>query len=59
MLVTLSEMKTNDTIENVLDRLNDMREELLSIERAIERIQATEWRNGSGKSRLRKLKVQP
>jgi archaellum component FlaC len=29
-----------DSIEDVLDRLSDMREELLSLERAIERIEA-------------------
>jgi hypothetical protein len=32
---------------------------LLVIERSIERIFATEPRNGSGKSRPRKLKIQP
>jgi predicted translin family RNA/ssDNA-binding protein len=52
-------MKTSDNIEKVLDKLNDIREELLSIERSIERIFATERRNGSGKSRPRKLKIQP
>jgi hypothetical protein len=36
-----------DSIENVLDRLSDMREELLSLERAIERIEAKR-RDGSG-----------
>jgi len=33
-------MKAKDSIENVLDRLSDMREELLSIERSVERIEA-------------------
>ena len=32
--------KAIDSIEDVLDTLNDMREELLSVERAIERIEA-------------------
>ena len=35
-----------DSIEDVLDRLSDMREELLSLERAIERIEAKR-RDGS------------
>jgi predicted translin family RNA/ssDNA-binding protein len=35
-----------DSIEDVLDRLSDMREELLSLERAIERIEAKQ-REGS------------
>jgi hypothetical protein len=52
-------MKSTYKIEKVLDRLSDMREELLLIERSIERIFATERRKGSGKSRQRKLKIQP
>jgi hypothetical protein len=36
-----------DSIEDVLDRLSDMREELLSLERAIERIEAKRC-EGSG-----------
>jgi hypothetical protein len=43
-------VKTSDTIEKVLDRLNDMREELLSIERSIERIEAVKRPNDSEKS---------
>jgi pilus assembly protein TadC len=38
--------KAMDSIEDVLDRLSDMREELLSLERAIERIEAKR-RDGS------------
>jgi hypothetical protein len=34
-------MKAIDSIEDVLDRLNVIREELLSLERAIERIEAS------------------
>jgi hypothetical protein len=41
-------MKAADSIEYVLDKLNDIREELLSLERAIERIQASR-RDSSGK----------
>jgi hypothetical protein len=52
-------MKSTYKIEKVLDRLSDMREELLLIERSIERIFATERRKGSGQSRQRKLKIQP
>jgi len=37
-----------DTIEKVLDKLNDMREELLSVERSIERIEAAKRRGKSG-----------
>jgi hypothetical protein len=33
-------MKATDSIERVLDRLSDIREELLSLERSIERIEA-------------------
>jgi hypothetical protein len=40
-------MKAIDSIEDVLDRLSDMREELLSLERAVERIEAKR-RDGSG-----------
>ena len=52
-------MKKGDTIEKVLDRLSDMREELLSIERSIERIQAAQRPDGRDKSRPRTLKIQP
>jgi hypothetical protein len=52
-------VKISYSVEEILDRLNEMREELLVIERSIERIFATEPRNGSGKSRPRKLKIQP
>jgi hypothetical protein len=52
-------MKSTYTIEKVLDRLNDIREELLLIERSIERVFETERRKSSGKSRPRKLKIQP
>ena len=41
-------MKPKDNIEHILDRLSDIREELLSLERAIERIEATR-RDGSRK----------
>ena len=40
-------MKAKDSIEHVLDRLNDIREELLSLERELERIEAMR-RDGSG-----------
>jgi predicted translin family RNA/ssDNA-binding protein len=39
-----------DSIDNVLDRLSDMREEILSIERSIERISASQQRDGSRRS---------
>jgi hypothetical protein len=52
-------VKITYSAEKILDRLNDIREELLLIERSIERIFATERRKGSGKSRPRKLKIQP
>jgi hypothetical protein len=52
-------VKITYSVEKILDRLNDIREELLLIERSIERIFATERRKGSGKSRQRKLKIQP
>jgi hypothetical protein len=52
-------VKPSYDIEKILDRLNDMREELLLIERSIERIFATERRKRSGKLRPRKLKIQP
>jgi hypothetical protein len=57
-------MKSTYTIEKVLDRLNDIREELLLeelllIERSIDRVFETERRKSSGKSRPRKLKIQP
>ena len=51
-------MKPGDTIENLLERLNCTREELLSIERSMERIFAAEQRNGSGKTRPRKVKIE-
>jgi hypothetical protein len=41
-------MKPKDNIEHILDRLSDIREELLSLERAIERIEAAR-RDGAGK----------
>jgi hypothetical protein len=34
-------MKPTDSIEDILDRLSDIREEVLSLERALERIQAS------------------
>jgi hypothetical protein len=40
-------MKAISSIEYVLDRLSDMREQLLSLERAIERMEAKR-RDGSG-----------
>jgi hypothetical protein len=43
-------MKAADSIEYVLDKLNDIREELLSLERAIERIEARR-REDSGEPR--------
>jgi hypothetical protein len=52
-------VKSTYSIEKVLDRLNDIREELLLMERSIERIFATQRRKGSGKARPRKLKIQP
>jgi hypothetical protein len=42
-------MKAKDNLESVLDSLNRIREELLSLERAIERIQASR-RDGSDES---------
>jgi len=42
-----------DTIDSLLDRLSDMREEVLAIERSLERIQAAkleQGKNGSGKN---------
>jgi hypothetical protein len=41
--------KHDDSIDNVLDRLNHMREELVSLERSLERIQAAQPRDSSGK----------
>ena len=43
-------MKSEQSIERVLDRLNDMREELLSIERMVERIEAARQRGTSSDS---------
>ena len=42
--------RPKDSIDNVLDRLSDMREEILSLERSIERIRASEQRDGSRNS---------
>jgi hypothetical protein len=42
-------MKAPDSIEHVLDRLSDMREELLSLERELERVEAMR-RDGSAES---------
>jgi hypothetical protein len=39
-----------DTIDTLLDRISDMREELLSIERSLERIQAVKLEPGKDKS---------
>jgi hypothetical protein len=42
-----------DEIDALLDKLCNLREEVLSIERSLERIQATKrkkWGNGSGKA---------
>jgi hypothetical protein len=44
-----------DTVDNLLDRLSVMREEILAIERSLERIQADKvehWKDGSGKDGL-------
>jgi hypothetical protein len=41
-----------DTVDNLLDRLSAMREEILAIERSLERIQAAkleQGKDGSGK----------
>jgi hypothetical protein len=40
--------KYEDSSDKVLDRLNEMREELVSIERSLERIQAAPPRDSSG-----------
>jgi predicted translin family RNA/ssDNA-binding protein len=40
-------MKASDSIEHVLDKLSDIREELLSLERELERVEAMR-REGSG-----------
>jgi hypothetical protein len=40
-------MKAKDSIEHVLDRVNDIREELLSLERGLGRIEALR-RDASG-----------
>jgi len=42
----------DDSIDKVLDRLNDMREELVSIERSLERIQASKLRDSFGQVSL-------
>jgi hypothetical protein len=39
-----------DTIDTLLDRISDMREELLSIERSLERIQTVKLEQGKDKS---------
>jgi hypothetical protein len=48
-----------DTINNLLDRLSNMREEILSVERSLERVQAKReqgkggpGKDGSGKTRI-------
>jgi len=48
-----------DTVDNLLDRLSVMREEILAIERSLERIQAKPeqgkdgfGKDGSGKTRI-------
>ena len=44
-----------DTVDNLLDRLSVMREEILAIERSLERIQAAKiehGKDGSGKDGL-------
>ena len=49
-----------DTIDNLLDRLSTMREEILSFQRSLERIQAAKpeqgkdgfGKDGSGKTRI-------
>ena len=43
-------MKPEDTIENVLDRLDAAREELLSIQRSLERMQRGERQDGFAKA---------
>ncbi len=40
--------KHEDSIDNVLDRLNHMREELVSLERSLERIQTAQSQDSSG-----------
>jgi hypothetical protein len=44
-------MKAKDSIEHVLDRLSDFREELLSLERELERVEAMR-RDDSGEPAL-------
>jgi hypothetical protein len=48
LVVSSARMKVKDSIEHILDKLSDIREELLSLERAIERIEASR-RDSSGK----------
>jgi hypothetical protein len=51
-------MKAKDNLESVLDSLNRIREELLSLERAIERIQASPRDGSDGPGALPvKLKI--
>jgi hypothetical protein len=44
-------MKAKDSIEHVLDRLSDFREELLSLERELDRVEAMR-RDDSGEPAL-------
>jgi len=49
-----------DTIDNLLDMLSSMREEILSVERSLERIQAAkpeQGKDGLGKDRSGKTRI--
>jgi hypothetical protein len=48
-----------DTIDNLLDRLSNMREEILSVERSLERVQAKreQGKDGSGKDGSGKTRI--
>ena len=48
-----------DTIDNLLDRLSNMREEILSVERSLERLQAKreQAKDGSGKDDSGKTRI--
>ena len=48
-----------DTVDNLLDILSNMREEILSVERSLERIQAKpeQGKDGFGKDRSDKTRI--
>ncbi len=48
-----------DTVDNLLDILSNMREEILSVERSLERIQAKreQGKDGLGKDRSGKTRI--